>query len=100
MFGTPWLPSFYPNVAKAVHRNIPKYESLTYHYSQIPSDTDILISHGAPMNIMDKVRFRDGFQNTGCGLLYKEIMTRIQPLYHLFGHIWNNYGVKRLAREN
>ena len=50
MFGTPWLPSFYPNVAKAVHRNIPKYESLTYHYSQIPSDTDILISHGAPMS--------------------------------------------------
>ena len=50
--------------------------------------------------ILDRVRFADGFRNTGCSLLYKEIMTRIQPLYHIFGHIWNNYGLKKLTSSD
>lgn len=57
---------------------------------QIPANTDVLISHHPPLGILDL----DGKINFGCPeLLHKTL--EIQPKYHLFGHIHNDYGIEK-----
>ena len=58
-------------------------------WSKIPSDTDILITHGPPNSIRDTTD--KGFQ-AGDKILLKEIQERIKPKYHFFGHIHEAYG--------
>lgn len=53
-------------------------------WAQIPTDTDILITHGPPLGYMDK----DGL---GCKDL-REALWRIKPLAHVFGHIHEGHG--------
>lgn len=56
-------------------------------FDNIPSDTDILISHSPPYGILDVYRQT----NLGCN----ELLTRvkqIKPILHLFGHIHDAYG--------
>lgn len=55
----------------------------------IPEDTDILITHGPPMGILDRVE-RDN-QNVGCELLLEKIQ-EIKPKINVFGHIHEGYG--------
>ena len=58
--------------------------------SDIPSDTDILVSHGPPYGAGD-VSTRGTMH--GDKLLKEHIEQRIQPKYHIFGHIHEAYGV-------
>jgi len=55
---------------------------------QIPSNTDILITHRPAFQILD----RAGKINYGCSNLLKRV-SEIKPNYHLFGHIHDSYGV-------
>lgn len=57
--------------------------------SQIPKDTDILISHRPPLGILDNAN------NTvfGCPDLLQRVLD-VRPRYHLFGHIHDAYGIK------
>ena len=57
------------------------------HLSGIPNDTDILISHQPPFGILDfriNIHYGDPF-------LLKRVSS-IQPRFHLFGHVHNQYG--------
>ena len=83
IWGSPVQPTFY-NWAFNVDRgaDIKKYWDL------IPSHTQILITHGPPMEILDRtVRYK----NVGCEEL-KIAVERIKPNYHIFGHIHEAYG--------
>lgn len=51
-------------------------------YSRIPDDTDVLLTHQAPLGILDE---QDGI-NFGDYYLYKRVID-VKPKYHLFGHI-------------
>lgn len=51
-------------------------------YGRIPDDTDVLLTHQAPLGILDE---QDGI-NFGDYYLYKRVI-EIKPKYHLFGHI-------------
>lgn len=51
-------------------------------YSRIPDDTDVLLTHQAPLGILDE---KEGI-NYGDYSLYKRVMD-VKPRYHLFGHI-------------
>ena len=51
-------------------------------YSCIPDDTDVLLTHQAPLGILDE---QDGI-NFGDYYLYKRVID-VKPKYHLFGHI-------------
>lgn len=51
-------------------------------YSCIPDDTDVLLTHQAPLGILDE---QDGI-NFGDYFLYKRVM-EVKPKYHLFGHL-------------
>jgi len=61
--------------------------------AQIPEDTNILISHSPPYGILD---FDDNV-NYGC-LDLLHAVERINPRYHLFGHIHAAYGIKKLQQ--
>lgn len=61
------------------------------HYTNIPEDTDVLISHTPPFGILD---FDDNI-NYGSEELLDRIMA-VQPRLHLFGHIHSQYGIMRL----
>lgn len=63
------------------------------HWKAIPSDTDVLITHGPPFGVLDRV---DGGEQVGCPQLLAEIVNRIRPQVHVFGHIHEGYGVATL----
>ena len=54
----------------------------------IPSDTDILITHGPAYGRGDFV----GGEHVGCKDLLDTIVTKINPKVHIAGHIHCGYG--------
>lgn len=62
------------------------------HWKKIPEDTDILVTHGPPENILDYVyNFWDDLESVGCEMLANRVIT-IKPKIHAFGHIHEGYG--------
>lgn len=69
-----------------------RHESkLAQHWAAIPDDTDVLITHSPPYGIGDYV---EGSGNQGSPSLYMEIVKRIKPKIHCFGHIHEGYCIK------
>lgn len=58
------------------------------YWEQIPTDTDILITHGPPRTILDRTVRGD---TVGCDDLLEIVWNR-KPKVHLFGHIHEAYG--------
>lgn len=99
-FGSAWQPEFY-NWAY----NLPRGQALKDKWDQIPSDTDVLITHTPPYGILDEVRrveyipakpggnprVIERMEHVGCEELYKAV-ERVKPRYHVFGHIHSGYG--------
>lgn len=84
IFGTPYQPVFYH---WAFNREEIDREKLM---KEIPSDIDILITHGPPNGILDYVPRSK--THAGCKFLLKEVNERIKPRLHVFGHIHEAYG--------
>jgi Icc-related predicted phosphoesterase len=82
-YGTPIQP-YFCNWAFNVN-DISKREM---YYEQIPEDTDVLITHSAPHNILDLTIYGD---ITGCVALRNRI-EKIKPKISCFGHIHEAYG--------
>jgi Icc-related predicted phosphoesterase len=62
------------------------------HWQSIPSQTDILITHGPPQGILDKNLLE---QSVGCEDLRRHV-DRVKPQFHLFGHIHESHGQKEI----
>lgn len=59
-------------------------------YSKIPSDTDVLVTHGPPYGILD---CSPGSSiHSGCRELLDAVV-RVRPRLHAFGHIHGAYGI-------
>lgn len=58
----------------------------------IPDDTEILITHGPPRKIMDKIKFSG--KNVGCVHLLDKIKRLKNLKAHIFGHIHEARGFK------
>ncbi|WP_143068767.1 metallophosphoesterase family protein [Kaistella treverensis] len=84
IWGSPYPPTFF-NWAFNVDRG----KEIEKIWKDIPRDTDILITHGPPFGILDQTHSN---QHVGCEELLKKIY-KIQPQYHLFGHIHEAYGI-------
>jgi Icc-related predicted phosphoesterase len=69
---------------------MPNAADRAHVYAQIPSETDVLITHGPPYGILDRIPGRTG--NSGCRELLKAV-ERIKPRIHVFGHIHAGYGI-------
>jgi Icc-related predicted phosphoesterase len=65
---------------------------LAQHWMAIPDDTDVLITHSPPFMIMDYAPH--SMQHEGSPSLYKEVLERIKPKIHCFGHLHSGYGIK------
>jgi Icc-related predicted phosphoesterase len=87
-YGSPWTPEF-----NAWAFNLARGAALRRRWAQIPRTTDVLITHGPPRGILDRV----GRDHTGCDDLADAIRL-IQPPLHVFGHIHEGYGVARHGR--
>lgn len=81
IFGSPYTPSFGIGWAYNVKR--PKLQK---YWNSIPTDTDIIITHGPPKYILDETLHTNGLQRVGCKSLFNKVM-EIKPKLHVFGHI-------------
>jgi len=88
LFGSPWTPAF-GNWAFNAKSN----DHLKYLWSQIPDDTNILITHGPSNRILDKIEtFESGPRYAGCHELKKRLKELRLLKSHIFGHIHEGYG--------
>ena len=85
-WGSPWQPEF-NNWAF----NVPRGAAIKKYWDLIPEGTDVLITHGPPYGILDRILPERGVEHLGCGELLKAV-DRIQPRLHVFGHIHGGYG--------
>jgi Icc-related predicted phosphoesterase len=86
-YGSPWQPEFH-NWAF----NLPRGEKLAEKWSKIPTNTDILITHGPVYGILDYAPIGG---HVGCEELYKKVF-EVKPKIHVCGHIHDSYGQKSI----
>eukprot|EP00123_Amoebidium_parasiticum_P015854 comp23176_c1_seq1/m.37550 comp23176_c1_seq1/g.37550 ORF comp23176_c1_seq1/g.37550 comp23176_c1_seq1/m.37550 type:complete len:298 (-) comp23176_c1_seq1:28-921(-) len=84
-WGSPWQPEFC-NWAF----NLKRGRHLKDKWDLIPSDTEILITHGPPVGFRDMIYTAN---RVGCVDLHMAVRNRIRPLYNIFGHIHEAYGM-------
>lgn len=84
IWGSPIQPTFYN---WAFNRD--RGESIKRHWDMIPQNIDVLITHGPPFGMLDQI---DNGDHVGCKALLNKVNT-VQPLYHIFGHIHEGYGI-------
>ena len=89
IYGSPWQPRFFDWAF-----NLSRGRELAEKWKLIPSDTDILITHGPPFGILDEVKNQYSIENAGCEELLKKI-EQIRPQLHVFGHIHSGYGITK-----
>jgi Icc-related predicted phosphoesterase len=86
IYGSPWQPRFFDWAF-----NLTRGVELAKKWKLIPTDTDVLITHGPPFGILDEVSHQYWIENTGCEELRKRV-ERIRPRLHVFGHIHCGFG--------
>lgn len=69
--------------------NVERGEPIRRHWEMIPEGTDVLITHGPPMRILDRTDQKSA--HLGCEELLKVVEQR-PPKLHVFGHIHGGYG--------
>ena len=87
IYGSPWQPWFYDWAF-----NLKRGLEIRQKWDLIPNDTDILMTHGPAYGFRDKTLLGE---HAGCEELLKVIRERVQPRYHVFGHIHEGYGQER-----
>jgi predicted phosphodiesterase len=86
IYGSPWQPEFFQWAY-----NLPRNgDELKSKWEAIPTNTDILLTHGPAWGTLDEVYNRRGV-HLGCELL-TERLTTIKPKIHVCGHIHSGYG--------
>ncbi|KAF9200320.1 metallophosphoesterase domain-containing protein 1 [Podila verticillata] len=88
IWASPWQPEFWEWAFNEVRG---KLKDIWKH---IPEDTDILMTHGPPKYHGDIVP-EDKELHVGCGELLERLKL-VRPLYHVFGHIHQGYGVSEI----
>lgn len=94
VFGSPYTPKYFEWAYMRAR------EDLDVVWQSIPSDVDILVTHGPPKGIMDVTRDHETRQpiHVGSKSLMRHVTQRIKPSIHGFGHIHDeprirNFGV-------
>jgi predicted phosphodiesterase len=87
-WGSPWQPEFL-NWAFNLRRGA----EIARKWNLIPFGTDVLITHGPPMAILD---YAHG-EHHGCADLWKRVRD-LAPKIHAFGHIHEGSGVEERDR--
>lgn len=89
IWGSPVQPWFYD---WAFNRK--RGQDIRKHWDLIPTETDILITHGPPFGILDQT-IRG--EKVGCEDLTDIVQNRVKPRLHVFGHIHEAYGQEQIG---
>ena len=89
-WGSPWTPPWqnFAFMQEASERRAA--------WDKIPKGLDVLITHGPPMDVLD--RTISGV-HVGCPLLYTAVQAQM-PRFHVFGHIHEGFGRARLGQTD
>ena len=68
-------------------------KELETHWDIIPENTDVLMTHGPPFEILDLTKRKE---NAGCKYL-RAAVERVKPRFHFFGHIHDGRGVEKVG---
>ena len=89
IYGSPWQPEFYSWAF-----NLPRQgKELEAKWAAIPTNTDILLTHGPAQGHLDTSGPPYNEPNLGCELLAERI-AEFKPKIHVCGHIHGGYGYK------
>ena len=87
IYGTPYTPAFFQWAFMKF-----RGEEMRHVWNKVPLDTNILISHGPPRNILDEC-YQDGrIKFVGCDDMLKRIEELKDLKLCMFGHIHPAYG--------
>lgn len=90
-YGSPWTPAFGSDWAWNMKRGY-----MDRVWSLIPSDTDVLITHGPPKGVQDLTNYttdgRKGSEQVGCKMLMNAL-DELNVKAHIFGHIHDESGI-------
>lgn len=89
IYGSPWQPWFFDWAF-----NLPRGIELKKKWDLIPTNIDVLMTHGPPHGILDKI---NRGKSVGCEELRLRV-EEIQPKLHVFGHIHEDYGTKKINK--
>ncbi|ETL82800.1 hypothetical protein F441_17738 [Phytophthora nicotianae CJ01A1] len=92
IYGSPMTP---PIPGRAGAFNVARGFADQQHWTKVPADVDVLVTHGPPHGILDTTF--TGL-HVGSETLLKETMSRIRPSFHIFGHIHEAYGATRVGK--
>jgi Icc-related predicted phosphoesterase len=81
-WGSPWTPKFRSWWFMKTEHELGKI------WNSIPTDTDIIITHGPAYNFRDRL---ETIKHVGSESLRKRVFD-VKPKFHLFGHIHESYG--------
>lgn len=73
-------------------------EEIRRHWDLIPQHTDVLITHGPPYGILDRI-YSGERPSVGCEELLA-VVENIAPKIHAFGHIHEGYGEYRNGKTH
>lgn len=95
IWGSPWTYRF-PGINRHCAAFTLKTEKeMAEKFALIPDDTDILVTHGPPLNRLDAVSRRYGqkvaVESCGSGALMTRVR-EVRPKLHVFSHIHEGYG--------
>ncbi len=88
IYGSPWTPRF---LDWAFNKD--RGHPLRRIYNRIPRGIDILVTHGPPLGILDQNYHGE---HVGSAEL-KDVVWRVKPKLHVFGHIHQSPGTKILG---
>jgi Icc-related predicted phosphoesterase len=97
IYGSPWRPKrglIYPAEAFGYDSKLIRNDI----WSKIPEGIDILLTHGPPYSIRDYHPLTD--ECIGCPGLLDEVVTRVRPRIHLFGHMHECPGASLYKSED
>lgn len=94
IWGSPWTPEFCN-----WHFMLPRGRKLKEKWDKIPDNTDILVTHGPPLGILDATdNIINKAERLGCADL-RDAVERVKPKLHVFGHIHGGHGQLILKHE-
>lgn len=86
IYGSPVQPRFFDWAF-----NVDRGFAIRHYWDAIPADTDILVTHGPPMGVLDQANPALDTEHCGCEELLLAVK-RVHPRIHIFGHIHGGYG--------
>lgn len=94
-WASPWTAYFTGMNKRCTAFVVDNERQLGNAWSIIPDDIDFLITHCPPYGIFDTV----GDRKTGSMSLLDEVVNRIQPKFHVFGHIHGEGGQTKVLKD-